>query len=172
MALEQLNRSVDFVSDTAPSNANDGETFVDTSASPPTVKVFDGSAGAFVTPENAADTLNPLTDGDTIGQNDASISTQTTTTVTLLDSSNPVLVPVWNWTIDVNGTNPNGSVGIDIGKTGTFTFCFDVINRTSAEGSFNNLFFPNGVLIEMEVTGDSGNNISSSLSFDITFVNV
>lgn len=53
MTLEQLNRSVDFVADTPPSNANDGELFLDTSLSPPQVKVFDASVGSFVRPQTA-----------------------------------------------------------------------------------------------------------------------
>lgn len=51
MGLEQLNRSVDFVADTPPSNANDGELFLDTSLSPPEIKVFDASVGSFVRPQ-------------------------------------------------------------------------------------------------------------------------
>jgi len=52
MALEQLARTVDFVQDATPSasDANDGETYLDTSLSPPRVKVFDANAGTFVEP--------------------------------------------------------------------------------------------------------------------------
>jgi DNA-binding beta-propeller fold protein YncE len=53
MALEQLNRSIDFVADSPPSDANDGELFLDTSLSPPQVKVFDASVGSFVRPQTA-----------------------------------------------------------------------------------------------------------------------
>jgi hypothetical protein len=53
MALEQLNRSIDFVSDSPPSNANDGELFLDTSLAPPEIKVFDASIGSFVRPQTA-----------------------------------------------------------------------------------------------------------------------
>jgi len=52
MALEQLARTVDFVQDATPSasDANDGETYLDTSLSPPRVKVFDANAGTFIEP--------------------------------------------------------------------------------------------------------------------------
>jgi len=52
MSLEQLSKTVDFVQDATPSNANDGETYLDTSLSPPQLKVFDGSAGAFIRPRS------------------------------------------------------------------------------------------------------------------------
>jgi sugar lactone lactonase YvrE len=51
MTLEQLGAGIDFVSDTTPTNATDGDTFLDTSLSPPQVKVFDASIGAFVRPQ-------------------------------------------------------------------------------------------------------------------------
>lgn len=52
MSLEQLSKTVDFVQATTPSNANDGETYLDTSLSPPRLKVFDGDANAFVSPRS------------------------------------------------------------------------------------------------------------------------
>jgi len=52
MSLEQLSKTVDFVQATTPSNANDGETYLDTSLSPPRLKVFDGSTNAFVSPRS------------------------------------------------------------------------------------------------------------------------
>jgi len=52
MSLEQLSKTVDFVQDATPSNANDGETYLDTSLSPPRLKVFDSSANAFVKPRS------------------------------------------------------------------------------------------------------------------------
>jgi sugar lactone lactonase YvrE len=53
MTLEQLGAGIDFVSDTPPTNATDGDTFLDTSLSPPQVKVFDGGVGSFVRPQTA-----------------------------------------------------------------------------------------------------------------------
>jgi len=52
MSLEQLSKTVDFVQDATPSNANDGETYLDTSLSPPRLKVFDDAVGAFVEPRS------------------------------------------------------------------------------------------------------------------------
>jgi len=54
MALEQLTRTVDFVQDATPStaDANDGETYLDTSLTPPRLKIFDASAGSFIEPRS------------------------------------------------------------------------------------------------------------------------
>jgi len=54
MSLQQLSKTVDFVQDVTPSasDVNDGETYLDTSLSPPRLKVFDSSAGAFVEPRS------------------------------------------------------------------------------------------------------------------------
>jgi hypothetical protein len=55
MTLEKLGAGIDFVQDTTPaaSDAIDGDVYVDTSLSPPQVKVFDGSVGSFVRPQTA-----------------------------------------------------------------------------------------------------------------------
>jgi len=52
MSLEQLSKTVDFVQDATPSDANDGETYLDTSQSPPQLKVFDSGANAFIRPRS------------------------------------------------------------------------------------------------------------------------
>jgi len=54
MSLEQLSKTVDFVQDATPSasDANDGETYLDTSQSPPQLKVFDAGVSAFVRPRS------------------------------------------------------------------------------------------------------------------------
>jgi hypothetical protein len=52
MVLEKVSKTVDFVQATTPSNANDGETYLDTSQSPPQLKVFDSSTNAFVRPRS------------------------------------------------------------------------------------------------------------------------
>jgi len=54
MSLEQLSKTVDFVQDTTPSasDVNDGETYLDTSLSPPRLKVFNGSTGGFIEPRS------------------------------------------------------------------------------------------------------------------------
>jgi hypothetical protein len=60
MTLEQLGAGIDFVSDTPPANAADGDTFLDTSLSPPQVKVFDASIGSFVRPQTAQNLDQPV----------------------------------------------------------------------------------------------------------------
>jgi len=62
MSLEQLSKTVDFVQDATPSasDANDGETYLDTSQSPPQLKVFDSSANAFVRPRSVQNLDAPV----------------------------------------------------------------------------------------------------------------
>jgi len=60
MSLEQLSKTVDFVQDATPSDANDGETYLDVSQSPPQLKVFDGTAGAFVRPRSVQNLDAPV----------------------------------------------------------------------------------------------------------------
>lgn len=57
MTLEKLGAGIDFVQDTPPaaSDAVDGDTFLDTSATPPQIKVFDATAGSFVRPQVGID---------------------------------------------------------------------------------------------------------------------
>jgi cytoskeletal protein RodZ len=62
MSLEQLSKTVDFVQDATPSasDANDGETYLDTSQSPPQLKIFDAGAGAFVRPRSVQNLDAPV----------------------------------------------------------------------------------------------------------------
>jgi hypothetical protein len=55
MTLEKLGAGIDFVQDATPpaSDASDGDVYLDTSLSPPEVKVFDASVGSFVRPKTA-----------------------------------------------------------------------------------------------------------------------
>jgi len=52
MALTPISNSVEFVQDSVPTTAADGDSWLDTSLSPPRLKVFDGSAGTFVEPRS------------------------------------------------------------------------------------------------------------------------
>jgi len=52
MALTPISNSVEFVQDSVPTTAADGDSWLDTSLSPPRLKVFDSSAGAFVEPRS------------------------------------------------------------------------------------------------------------------------
>jgi len=52
MALTPISTNVEFVQDNVPSTAADGDSWLDTSLSPPRLKVFDSSAGAFVEPRS------------------------------------------------------------------------------------------------------------------------
>jgi hypothetical protein len=71
MTLEKLSGGVDFVQDTAPpaSDAVDGDVFLDTSLSPPEIKVFDASVGSFVRPQTGIDWNNKTPQADQIGNN-------------------------------------------------------------------------------------------------------
>jgi sugar lactone lactonase YvrE len=52
MALTPVSNTVEFVQDTVPSTANDGDSWLDTSLSPPRLKIFDADAGGFVEPRS------------------------------------------------------------------------------------------------------------------------
>jgi len=52
MALTPISNTVEFVQDNVPSTAADGDSWLDTSLSPPRLKVFDGSANAFISPRS------------------------------------------------------------------------------------------------------------------------
>jgi len=64
MALEQLNRSLDFVQDTTPSTPNDGDVWLDTSLSPPVVKVYDESVDSFVQSRGVRNLDAPVSEAD------------------------------------------------------------------------------------------------------------
>jgi len=55
MALTPVSNTVEFVQDTVPSTANDGDSWLDTSLSPPRLKIFDADAGGFVEPRGGAE---------------------------------------------------------------------------------------------------------------------
>jgi hypothetical protein len=71
MTLEKLSGGVDFVQDTAPpaSDAVNGDVFLDTSETPPRLKVFDASVGGFVRPQTGIDWNNKIPQADRIGNN-------------------------------------------------------------------------------------------------------
>lgn len=52
MALTPISNSVEFVQDSVPTTAADGDSWLDTSLSPPRLKVFDDAVGAFVEPRS------------------------------------------------------------------------------------------------------------------------
>jgi len=52
MALTPISNSVEFVQDTVPTTAADGDSWLDTSLSPPRLKIFDASAGSFIEPRS------------------------------------------------------------------------------------------------------------------------
>jgi len=62
MSLEKLIKTVDFVQDTTPSasDVNNGETYLDTSLSPPQLKVFDSSVSSFIQPRSIQNIDSPI----------------------------------------------------------------------------------------------------------------
>jgi len=52
MALTPISNSVEFVQDSVPTTAADGDSWLDTSLSPPRLKVFDGGLGGFIEPRS------------------------------------------------------------------------------------------------------------------------
>jgi len=52
MALTPISNSVEFVQDSVPTAATDGDSWLDTSLSPPRLKVFDDAVGGFIEPRS------------------------------------------------------------------------------------------------------------------------
>jgi len=52
MALTPISNSVEFVQDSVPTAATDGDSWLDTSLSPPRLKVFNDAAGGFIEPRS------------------------------------------------------------------------------------------------------------------------
>jgi len=52
MALTPISNSVEFVQDNVPTAAADGDSWLDTSLSPPRLKVFDDAVGGFIEPRS------------------------------------------------------------------------------------------------------------------------
>jgi len=79
MALEQLTRTVDFVQDATPSasDANDGETYLDTSLTPPRLKIFDASAGSFIEPRSVQNLDQTVSSAASLTRISASYDLQT-----------------------------------------------------------------------------------------------
>jgi len=60
MALTPISNSVEFVQDNVPTTAADGDSWLDTSLSPPRLKVFDDAVGAFVRPRSVQNLDAPV----------------------------------------------------------------------------------------------------------------
>jgi hypothetical protein len=93
MSLEQLSKTVDFVQDATPSAsvANDGETYLDTSQSPPQLKVFDSGADAFVRPRSVQNLDAPVSGA---GATQSDIETAVDNSTTASTVSNNLDAPV------------------------------------------------------------------------------
>jgi hypothetical protein len=60
MALTPVSNTVEFVQNSVPSTANDGDSWLDTSLSPPRLKIFDADAGGFVEPRSVRNLDAPV----------------------------------------------------------------------------------------------------------------
>jgi len=126
MSLEQLSKTVDFVQDATPSasDANDGETYLDTSQSPPQLKVFDAGAGAFVRPRSVQNLDAPVSGA---GATQSDIETAVDNSTTASTVSNNLDIPVSN----------AGETATD--KNSTSEIATGVDNSTTASTVSNNL---------------------------------
>jgi len=157
MSLEQLSKTVDFVQDATPSNVNDGETYLDTSQSPPQLKVFDGDANAFVRPRSVQNLDAPVSGA---GATQTDIETG-------VDNSNT------GATVLSNLDAPVSAAGADLRFFGGFQLSlasfiqpFDVSGQASNPQGV--AFNPDGTA--MFVIGDSSDSVfqySLSTGFDI-----
>jgi hypothetical protein len=62
MTLTPISNSVEFVQDSVPTTAVDGDSWLDTSLSPPRLKVFDDAVGAFVEPRSIQNLDAPVSE--------------------------------------------------------------------------------------------------------------
>jgi len=157
MALEQLTRTVDFVQDATPSatDANDGETYLDTSLTPPRLKIFDEDAGSFIEPSGAA--LTRFSGSYDVQTTD--LVEKTTSSFALQDIS----VNAFG-TGALELTNSDGVFGLQMGSD---------INTTlpTGHGDFNlaqldaNL---NGFVDLAQLTGNAGFNGVDAQVFEVT----
>jgi len=60
MALTPISNSVEFVQDSVPTTAADGDSWLDTSLSPPRLKVFDDAVGGFIEPRSVQNLDTPV----------------------------------------------------------------------------------------------------------------
>jgi len=60
MALTPISNSVEFVQDSVPTTAADGDSWLDTSQSPPRLKVFDDAVGGFIEPRSVQNLDAPV----------------------------------------------------------------------------------------------------------------
>jgi len=160
MSLEQLSKTVDFVQDVTPSasDANDGETYLDTSLSPPRLKVFDDAVGAFVEPRSIQNLDAPVSGAG---------ATQTDIE-TAVDNSNT------GATVSSNLDAPVSEAGADLRFVGGFQLSLASFSGTSFDVSGQDTF-PTDVAFNSDgtavfVTGFNSNSVfqySLSTGFDI-----
>jgi len=118
MSLEQLSKTVDFVQDATPSAsvANDGETYLDTSLSPPQLKVFDSSANAFVSPRSIQNLDAPVS-GAGATQSDIETAVDNSTTASTVSTNLDAKVSNAGQGVEWDNKTPQS----DIASSGAFT---------------------------------------------------
>jgi hypothetical protein len=173
MTLEKLGAGIDFVQDATPSasDAIDGDVYLDTSLSPPQVKVFDASIGSFIRPQTAQNLDQKVSNAGVNWQTkrantalfnfDNSVSANTT--VTFASVSGSGIVTGINLNIGTNYSNSflaNTEVLVD----GTTVFKIDG-DTTDTTFSYHDVSGPFGFDSSVEIQGRNARGTSET--FDV-----
>jgi len=164
MALTPISNSVEFVQDSVPTTAADGDSWLDTSQSPPRLKVFDDAVGGFIEPRSVQNRDEKISNAGKTATSPESLlnnathftasakeTNQTTTTFTLASGSGFIV----SISANSNGTGVVKSIRADNGP--------DIINKNGA----TLIRFENKV--ETTLEGGTSNADDASVSIDGIF---
>jgi len=160
MSLEQLSKTVDFVQDTTPSasDVNDGETYLDTSQSPPQLKVFDGSASTFIRPRSIQNLDAPVSGA---GATQTDIETGVDNSTTASTVSNNLDSKVSNAGQGVEWSNKTPEIDITASSPFTVTGSGYLVSlKPSGSESFNLTLTIDGTQIAANIDCDDGDEIT------------
>jgi len=158
MALTPISNTVEFVQDTVPTTATDGDSWLDTSLSPPRLKVFDDAVGGFIEPRSVQNLDAKVS---AAGVNWASktpksdiISAAAGTTFSISGSGY-----ILSLTPDDIDSNSTASVDVDIDGT---TVATNLILSSGLSSSSPDTAFAGGTAVSVIWRFDSSVNITAS----------
>jgi len=176
MSLEQLSKTVDFVQDATPSasDVNDGETYLDTSQSPPQLKVFDSSVGGFIRPRSVQNLDAPVS-GAGATQSDIETAVDNSTTASTVSTNLDAKVSNAGQGVDWASKTPkqdqiNPGSTLNISGSG-YLLSLHVDTPTANQVTVNVTIDGTTVIPNFEITSSAGpNQISPSFiwRFDST----
>jgi len=157
MTLTPISNTVEFVQDTVPTTAADGDSWLDTSLTPPRLKIFDADVGGFIEPRSIQNLDAPVSGAG---------ATQTDIE-TAVDNSNT------GETVSSNLDAPVSASGADLRFIGEFQLSVASFLQSFAPGQTTDLigisFNPNGTA--MFIIGRSSDSVfqySLGSAFDLS----